>query len=189
MHCCLLLLTEKIPTKKELKKIMKPYYEGNIDYDNDDLKKYPFTWDWWQIGGRYGGLIKYKLEKEDYVYLNHNLNNVKILSGLFDKLNENYRTNVMSMFNDKVIEETDFVNYLGYTDKILYCDGAYLNKCDIGDLAGYYCLDAVNNKVIWRKKWDGETWLKNDNYDNELQIILNNGREKGYFLTVIDIHN
>ena len=29
MHYCTLLFTEKLPTEKEIEKIMSPYYEGN----------------------------------------------------------------------------------------------------------------------------------------------------------------
>ena len=70
MHYCIHLLTKQLPTEKEIEKIMGPYSWDSIDdEDTDDEKKkieYPvFTWDWYQIGGRYSAYLKLKVDIED----------------------------------------------------------------------------------------------------------------------------
>lgn len=70
MHYCIHLLTKQLPTEKEIEKIMEPYSWDSIDdEDTDDGKKkieYPvFTWDWYQIGGRYSACLKLKVDGED----------------------------------------------------------------------------------------------------------------------------
>lgn len=62
MHYCIHLLTKQLPTEKEIEKIMEPYSWDSIDdEDTDDDKKkieYPvFTWDWYQIGGKYSARL------------------------------------------------------------------------------------------------------------------------------------
>lgn len=70
MHYCIHLLTKHLPTEKEIEKIMEPYNWDSVDdEDTDDGKKkieYPvFTWDWYQIGGRYSACLKLKVDGDD----------------------------------------------------------------------------------------------------------------------------
>ena len=172
MHYCLLLLTEKIPSESEIANILHPFYEYNSLKDDT-----VFTWDDYRIGGRYGGRIKYRLKPSTYVWANDKLTDVKIKSNLFDKLNRHYKDPFRKQF-DSNISEIEFAIYLGARDDIIYCDGAYLDECDIGDLTGYYCLNAITNKVITSES---------KRYKASLKRMLN--AHPKAFITVIDIHN
>ena len=172
MHYCLLLLTEKIPSDSDITNILLPYYEDNA-LKNDPI----FTWDYYVVGGRYGGRIKYRLKPNTYVWSNDKLTDKKIKSNLFDKLNKHYKDQIMEQFNSN-ISEIEFAIYLGARDDIIYCDGAYLDECDIGDLTGYYCLNTITNKVIT---------AESKRYKASLKRMLN--AHPKAFITVIDIHN
>lgn len=103
MHYCIHLLTKQLPTEKEIEKIMEPYSWDSIDdEDTDDEKKkieYPvFTWDWYQIGGRYSACLKLKVDGEDsenrehynWGYLENNPRNERLFhSALLSELKRN----------------------------------------------------------------------------------------------------
>jgi hypothetical protein len=172
MHYCLLLLTKEIPSESDITNILLPYYEYNSLKDVT-----PFIWDDYSVGGRYGGRIKYRLKPNTYLWSSDKLTDVKIKSNLFDKLNKYYKDEIMEHFNSEV-SEIEFAIYLGARDDIIYCDGAYLDECDIGDLTGYYCLNTITNKVIT---------AESKRYKASLKRMLN--AHPKAFITVIDIHN
>ena len=172
MHYCLLLLTKEIPSESDITNILLPYYEHNSLRDVT-----PFTWDDYRVGVRYGGRIKYLLKPNTYVWSSDKLTDVKIKSNLFDKLNKYYKDPFMKQFNSDV-SEIEFAIYLGARDDIIYCDGAYLDECDIGDLTGYYCLNTITNKVIT---------AESKRYKASFKRMLN--AHPKAFITVIDIHN
>ena len=71
MHYCALLITKEFPTEDKIDEIMRPYYYDNIEYDEKGnlTSPYPvFTWDWYQIGGRYNGKLKLKIDENDETY-------------------------------------------------------------------------------------------------------------------------
>ena len=72
MHYCVLLFTKEFPSKNEIDEIMQPYYEENAEYDDETGKRltpYPvFEWDWYQIGGRYNGYLKLRVDKDEEYY-------------------------------------------------------------------------------------------------------------------------
>lgn len=193
MHYSVLVLTEKLPTKEELDKILSPYNDEELDKidslltQQERIEKFPFNWDYYQIGGRYGGNIKYKIKDDDYKFYNHNLNHIKFISALFDKLRDNYKDR-MSFFEGK-LEECDFIQYLGIHDNIIYCDGTYIKNIEnIEKLKDFGCYIIDKNKnVFFREAWNGSEFIKNKNYSNELSKILE--EQSDCFLTIIDIHD
>ena len=65
MHYCVQLLTKELPSEEDIRKIMQPYNDdvvyGNDEEDeNVEIIRPVFTWDWYQIGGRYAGRLKLK---------------------------------------------------------------------------------------------------------------------------------
>lgn len=64
MHCCLLLITREMPSENRISKILKPYDEENLECDETgEIISFPiFTYDWWEIGGRYSGKLKLKID-------------------------------------------------------------------------------------------------------------------------------
>lgn len=109
MHYCALLITKELPTKNEISEIMKPYYEGNAKYDEETderIGEYPvFEWDWYQIGGRYNGSLKLKIDEEDTYYnwkylAKEDRNGRQFHSFLLSKLKE-YRKNQFVYLEEK----------------------------------------------------------------------------------------
>ena len=64
MHCCLLLITREMPSENRISEILKPYNEENLEYDETgEIISFPiFTYDWWEIGGRYANKLKLKID-------------------------------------------------------------------------------------------------------------------------------
>lgn len=63
MHYCLLLITREMPSENRISEILKPYDEENLECDEtDEIISFPiFTYDWWEIGGRYASKLKLKI--------------------------------------------------------------------------------------------------------------------------------
>lgn len=64
MHYCLLLITREMPSENRISEILKPYDEENLECDETgEIISFPiFTYDWWEIGGRYSGKLKLKID-------------------------------------------------------------------------------------------------------------------------------
>lgn len=205
MHYCLVLVTKDLPTDEHIGKVLEKFdnkklYEEVSDgvtlFDTltteEKKLRYPFSYDYWQVGGRYGGYIKYKLQEDDYKFYNHNINMKKVRSKLYDKLQENYKDRIAMVFGYEV-DECDFVNYLGLHDKFLYCDGAKISQIqnieEIKNDFGCYIYDAVNDIAYAREYWVGgeEGWQKNEDYQRQMREIIENNADG--FLTIIDLHD
>ena len=188
MHYCTLLFTEKLPTEKEIEKIMSPYYEGNAKYDNEGRRigEYPtFEWDWYQIGGRYNGNLKLQINENDEYYewgyfTREDRNNSLFYSYLLTKM-KNFAKNSF------MYREEDYFPSMGFRDGFLYVDGARVDDViNIEEQDCYICID-VDGNAIARESWNGESFVADDNFYNKLiEIIRNN---KGKFVTVLDVHD
>ena len=190
MHYCLYLFTKELPTESKISDIMKPYDENGFEYDDEGerLGGYPiFSWDWYQIGGRYKGDLKLKIDESDEYYnwrfyAREPRNNRLFISSVLTTMKENIEPEWM-------FKEEDYFSVMGSRDDILYVDGA--RCCDIKnyeDLDCYICIDDVDNTVIARETWNGDAFIKDEQFDDKLHSILENRREEG-FLTVLDIHD
>lgn len=126
MHYCLHLLTDKLPDKDKIAEIMKPYNSEELVYsnsENDAQIIYPvFTWDYYQIGGRYKAELKLKADMRDYenskyynwgYYDRQDRNGRLFLSSLLFTLKENITPSFM--FN----EEDWFMN-MGFGEWIYF---------------------------------------------------------------------
>ena len=189
MHYCLLLITKELPSKEQIKKIMDPYYEGNAEYDEETeerLTPYPvFEWDWYQIGGRYNGLLKLKVdENDDYYgwkyYSREGRNERLFYSHLLSEMKKFAKGSLM-------YAEEDYYGSIGYKDDFLYVDGAKVDDLlNFDDIGCYFCIDADGNAIA-RDTWNGKEIVKDNDFDEKLEEIKKNS--KGMFVTVLDIHD
>lgn len=64
MHYCLLLITKEMPSEDRISEILKPYDEEDLECNkNGEVISFPiFTYDWWEIGGRYARKLKIKID-------------------------------------------------------------------------------------------------------------------------------
>jgi hypothetical protein len=189
MHYCVLLLTKRFPIESDIAEIMKPYDEEKAVYSEDGetrIDKRPlFEFDWYQIGGRYSGLIKLRIDRENKDYdWNHyakaDRNGRLFHSCLLKKVKKNTR----QLF---LFREEDFYTSMGANDGFLYVDGA-----KISDILNYDKIDCCNcigsdGEVIARSSWDGEEWISDDDFDKKL-LKMKNDYADG-FATILDIHD
>lgn len=188
MHYCTLLFTEKLPTEKEIEGIMSPYYEGNAEYDEDGYRigEYPqFEWDWYQIGGRYSGNLKLLINENDEYYNWKHYAREDRNKRLF----YSYLLTQMKGFagNTFRYREEDYFPSMGFRDGFLYVDGARVDDIlNIEEQNCYICISA-DGTVIARERWDGKSFVQDDEFDKKLYEIVQ--QSKGKFVTVLDIHN
>lgn len=171
MHCKGFLITKELPSEDNINKILKKYYWEN------KKNKSGFNWDWFEIGGRYSGGIKLKFDYEDkkyeFEYLGRKRNNKLFICKLLDELKEN-----------EYFDESDYFGYLGSYDKQLNIDGGYYNDLKNFDIADCYLVITDDNYFNIRSKWNGENYIDNDNFDEEVKSI----DLKDKFITIIDFH-
>lgn len=189
MHYCALLITKELPSESEIAEIMKPYDESNAEYDKETEERigdYPvFEWDWYQIGGRYNGSLKLKIDEEDEhynwkYYAKEDRNNRLFYSYLLTKM-KNFSGNTF------MYTEEDYYRTMGMRDGFLYVDGARVDDLlNFDEVECYICID-VDGNAIARESWNGSTFVTDEKFDEKLAEIKKNS--KGCFVTVLDIHD
>ena len=187
MHYCVLLFTEKLPTKEEIGKILEPYNDEHTD------ALPTFTWDWWQIGGRYSAYLKLNAKDNDdkyrWMYYDKDKNGRLFHSFLLNEIREHQNPNDIFSVNENMA-----LLSMGYRDGYIYVDGAKISdlidfyKDDDYDneLLGYICID-TDGKAIARSTWDGNNFVDNPNYDKQAREMKR--RNKDHYVTILDIHD
>lgn len=188
MHYCVLLITEKLPSEREISRIMQPYCYDNVKYDEETdelITPYPvFTWDWYQIGGRYAGELKLKVDDNDKeyewnYYVRECRNKRLFYSSLLSKMQE--------LSKGQLYSEEKYFSYMGWRDYFLYVDGARVDDLlNFDDVNCFICIDSDGNAIA-RQSWDGHTFVKDEKFDDKLAEIKKNS--KGMFATILDIHD
>ena len=189
MHYCVLLITKEFPSESEIDEVMQPYCYNNIKYDEETdelITPYPiFTWDYYNIGGRYGGLLKLKIDGKDKHYqwnfcIAENRNKRLFYSQLLSKLQEASKGKLL-------FSEEEYFAYMGWRDDFLYVDGARIDDLlNFDEVNCFICIDS-NGNAIARKSWDGHDFIKDEKFDDKLADIKKNS--KGMFATILDIHD
>jgi hypothetical protein len=193
MHYCVLLITKNFPYESEIAEIMQPYNYENVAFDEDGNRLTPlpvFTWDWYQIGGRYNGKLKLKIDKDDESYNWGYYDR----DGRNERLFYSYLLTKMKSFAEKggplwMYSEEDYFNSMGCRDGFLYVDGARIDdllnfESEIENC--YACIDSDGNAIA-RESWDGTMWVIDEQFNEKLEVIKQNS--KGMFVTVLDIHD
>lgn len=164
------LVTKKIPTENEISEILEKYRE-----DLDKIQE--FAWDWYQIGGRYGGEIKIQFDykNEDNMFLFRKRNHKYFISNILDEIEE----------KGKPYEELDYLMYMGMYDNLLYVDGGYYNDMIDFEIDDCYLVIDDNETLYVREKWNGKDFIKQNDFDEKVKKI----DLKDKFITIIDFHD
>jgi hypothetical protein len=173
MHYKGYVITKRIPTNEEIAKILEKYRE------TDGPCIYGFEWDWYEIGGRYGGKLKINFnpeENEDNLYCFKDRNNKYFISQIINEIKET---------TSRFYEELDYLKYMGLRDNTLYVDGAYFNDIIDFDITQCYLVIDGNEKLYVREIWDEHNWVKQENFEDEIKKI----DLKDKFITIIDFHD
>ena len=193
MHYCVHLLTKELPSENQIADIMNPYYVGNVysnlDEENEDyVVNYPtFTWDCYQIGGRYKAEIKLKVDAENkgnneyynWGYYSRDERNGRLFwSSLLSTLKE--------CMGGRYSEEDWFAN-MGFYDKYILVDGA--RQKDIVNLPEMDCYVCIlpDGTAIARASWNGTSFVEDKDFDRKHKEAL--GANMDGFITVLDVHD
>lgn len=183
MHYCCLVFTNEFPTDEVIERKLAPYNEESFygRYREDEEipaeEHLEFLWDWYQLGGRYCGLIKMFRDEsnKDYHWGYYTSPRSKkfFRSTILDKL----------IGGPYSVEE----NYLPYfyndNDNSYRVDGAEVKYVLNKDLIGY-CMVRSDGSVAARKKWNGNSFVENSRYAE----MVAEEYKKAKYVCVVDIH-
>lgn len=170
MHYKCLLITSEFPTKEVISDALAPFREEIEDNDK------PFTWDWYQIGGRYNGSLKLKVNIEDKKYN----------WGRRDRDERNGRvfwsyllTQMKGFANESILfSEEDYFSSMGTRDGYLYVDGALIaDILNFNEMECYCCID----------KFGGAFAVTDEDFDIKLKAVIEESSD--CYATVIDLHD
>lgn len=189
MHYSCFIFTKEFPTDDVLYRALIPFNEEDF-YNNDgETKEYPeFLWDWFKVGGRYSGMLKLGMKKNDEkyrwgFYSNGGRNGKLFRSMLIDTINKFKQTSRDGwMFN-----EEDVYGELGRWDGYIRVDA-----CPVTDILNIkkiscYCFIDKNGNAYSCERWNGETYEKHEDFDEVLAKTINDSLD--CYLTVVDIHS
>lgn len=171
MHYCGYIITNKIPTDKEIEEILEPYNEET----HESLE---FAWDWFEIGGRYCGKLKIEFdpeETEENWFSFQDRNYKYFINEELKKIKENI----------KYYEELKHLKYMGLNEKVLYVDGAYYKDIINFDITNCNFVIDDKRKLYSRELWKNDNWVEDEQFDEKVKKI----NLENKFITVVDIHD
>ena len=190
MHYCVHVFTKTFPSMADLEDIMKPFNEEDY-YNDESLERPDILWDYWVLGGRYGGKLHLKYDPEDktspyeWAYLKFN----KPRNGRLFHCSLLYEMLENSMDKYSKYEEKYFCYMKG--DNYIHVDGAKISDLvNVNDMKCYCYID-TDGKAHTRDHFDYDTLkiIENKNFDAEYKEYLKKCELDGSYVTVLDIHD
>jgi len=189
MHYCTLLITDEFPTENNISNIMEKYDCENLKSDEETgelIGEYPlFTWDYYQIGGRYAGSLKLKIDKDDekyrWGYYAKDARNGRLF--------HSYLLYEMKKFsgNSFMYSEEKYFSSMGSQDGYLYVDSAFSDDLlNLDNQDCYICIDS-DGTAIAREHWNGKDFIKDEDFDKKFKNMIDNCG--GKYITILDIHD
>ena len=171
MHFCCLVITEEFPTDEVIGEVLHQYDDSEWA-DNDDDELPVLMCDWWQVGGRYNGLLKLKVDNEDEKYNWEFYAKEKRNGRLF----RSYALDKIKEYSPFYYEEDYFLS-MGMRDGFLYVDGGLIDDMKSIDVEGYYLID--RNGILYCRETSPD-------YS---EIVRQTIREStGCYICVVDVH-
>ena len=189
MHYCCYVITRVFPSDDAIGEMLEPFHEEHED--RGEGERPPFEWDWWEVGGRYNGKFKLKVDKDDeQVYQWKYALPTPRAGRLFRSYAlEEGRAAALSTKPAFMYEEEKFLNSMGMREGFIYCDGAPM--ADIINIEEQavecYCLVDADGAGYSREHWNGEDWVVNDQFDEQCRKIVS--ERKDCYITVVDLHD
>lgn len=191
MHYCLMLLTNEFPSDTVIEKALEPYNEEKwyekYEKTNDESDRPLFTWDYWQIGGRYNGKLKLKVDFNDDKSEYHWMFMAK--EPRAGRLFRSFLLETMSELKKPIFFEDDYLTSMGAREGYLFVDGGRI--ADMLNFAEEYsrCFCAIDSdgSAYAREHLDGNNWINDTEFDDKIKAICEN-RTDGY-VVFIDIHD
>ena len=186
MHYCLALFTKELPSKEKIDSLMKRYNSEDIYSDDEKEIDYPqFTYDWYQIGGRYAGGIKLKVDESNNIYewqymIKEPRNGRLFWSYLLNQLEDFSKESFM-------YREEKYFSSMGYCDGFLYVDGAKISDIMNMDKIGCFTFMNAEGEAYSRKWWNGSNFIENKDFEQRFKEEIE--KSKDMYLTIIDYHD
>ena len=187
MHYCIQVITREFPTDEVLAEVLAPFKEedfyAKLEKD-ESLLSPPILWDWWQLGGRYGALLKIDVsgenaEKYNLVYYPNEKRSGRLFrSACLEKAK-------LDVGFSGGLTETDALLYMGIRDDFIYADSAPIK--DLKEGTGGFGLIIPTGEAFARKYWNRSEWIENTEFDQIKEKALSD--YKDCWISVIDIHN
>ena len=182
MHCCLMFLSRKLPADEDIATALQPYRSEDY-YSKADagvsVERPLFTWDWWQLGGRYAGRLKLRVDPNDrdseyqwMFYAKQPRAGRLFRSQLIERSLENQRL--------RLLGEEDLFLSMGRRDGYIYVDGAKIADCLNFAEQCTACYIVLCD--------DGTALVRDDEGFDEAVQALCEEKKDGY-VTYIDIHD
>jgi hypothetical protein len=186
MHAKTLIFTEKKVTEREIAEILAPHCEDvDGEYNSDGF------WDWYRIGGRYKGSLTPKKGSTKTFGERSWTNKEKSFIGadgcyIKDLDAEMYKRS-LELEKDQMLEkikeeDSDFVKDL-YKKCVSDIEKRLIEEPDYFSCYQYVDVDGKYNS---RSFWNGEDFIDNDKFDDQLKEVVKN---KELFVTVVDCHS
>ena len=192
MHYCLMFLSKDFPTDDVINAALKPFSDDVVykDADEDGTNiVYPaFTWDWWQVGGRYNGKLKLKYD------LNDDTSEYRwMFTAREPRIKRLFRSYLLEAFMETkkspFFFEDDYLSSMGARDGYLYVDGG-----KIVDMLNFkeectkcFCYLDTDGNAYARRTWSNHEWVEDAAFEDKVKAACEN-RTDGY-VTIIDLHD
>ena len=178
MHYCCLVITNEFPTDEILEKVLDPFREGA---ENNPQ----FTWDWYEVGGRYNGLLKLKIDKTDKKYCWMRWDKDAPRNGRL------FRSFLLTQIetlsdNSSVYFEDEFFPSMGSREKFLFVDAGYIPDLLNFENVDCYCVVDKNGTVYSRERWTGKGVEENDKFCEQLKNVKDSSKD--CFACIVDLH-
>lgn len=194
MHFSIVVITKEFPTDDVLSKVLDPFDEETFyeKHEGENIKEedYPiFLMDYWQVGGRYGGNIKLKIDYEDQEY-----------RWQFYAKENQYRAG--RLFRSKMCEGLDREKvyfeatedvlraYMGSADGYIRVDG-----CKVKDVIDFektviddsYSFIGKDGEAYARTSWNGNDFIKDEQYEEKVREAIKDVQD--CYVTIVDCHD
>lgn len=192
MHYCCLVITKEFPTDDVLAKVMAPYEEGKF-YEAEERGEHPeypiFEWDWYQVGGRYGGQFKLEIRADDpeykwEFYSREPRENRLFRSGAFIRTKELMGN---KPYGWSTYHEEEFFQYMGIREGFLRVDGGRIRDLLNFEDVGCFCFIDADGKPFARERWNGDKFEKDPCFDESLKKTID--ESKDYYACIVDFHD
>lgn len=187
MHYCVMLFTKEFPTDDVIKKILAPYNDDTV-YELPENERPDMSWDYWTIGGRYGGGLKLKIDEEnkkhEWPYISREPKTGRLFRS---DLLETLLKEMAPRRGNFAFYEGAYLLALGYDDGYIRVDGCAVSDCiNLDENGCYYCIDADGNLHARETRQNGK-WVENDKFDEIFAEIIKNSQD--CYVCKIDIHD
>ena len=191
MHYCLMFLSNEFPTDAVIEKALKPFNSEDfwaLHEDDENCERPVFTWDWWQVGGRYNGRLKLKFD------LNDETSEYRwMFMAREPRTKRLFRSYLLEAFMDSkkspFFFEDDYLSSMGTRDGYLYIDGG-----KITDLLNFkeectkcFCYLDTDGNAYARRTWSNHEWVEDAAFEDKVKAACEN-KTDGY-VTIIDLHD